>query len=97
MRDWVQPGACRVKTIYDWVAVAVFAGLIVLFMQRSTQEVPRDSLWQYLVAAIGCAVTNYFGNTAVEGGGVVYHLLGIATLVATIAFIFVVLKPLQRG
>ena len=26
------------ETVYDWVTVAIFAGLVVLFVQRSTTE-----------------------------------------------------------
>ena len=49
------------STVYDWLTMIVFAGLVVLFLQRSQGEA-RDALWQYLVAAVGCAVTNYLGN-----------------------------------
>ena len=77
------------ETVYDWVTVALFAGLIVLFLQRSTEEEPRDSMWQYLGASLGCAVTNYFGN---EG----YHLLAIGTLLGTIAYIYFALRPFER-
>ncbi len=75
------------STIYDWTTMIVFAGLVVLFLQRSQGEA-RDQLWQYLVAAVGCAATNYLGN---EG----YDLVAIATGGATLAFIFVVLRPLD--
>lgn len=74
------------RTVYDWVTVAVFAGLVVLFLQRSTKDEPGDYLWQYFPPAIGCALTNYLGN---EG----LHLLAVATLVATLGYIFQVLKP----
>ena len=53
------------ETVYDWVTVAIFAGLVVLFVQRSTSEEElreRDSLLLYLAAALGCAVANYLGN-----------------------------------
>ena len=37
------------STIYDWVTIGIFAGLIVLFLQRSTDEGPEvDSIWHYL-------------------------------------------------
>ena len=51
-------------TIFDWMSLAIFAGLIVLFLQRSTSEQRgKDvSLLYYLVLASGCAVANYFGN-----------------------------------
>ncbi len=65
----------------------VFAGLVVLFLQRSQGEA-RDQLWQYLVAAVGCAGTNYLGN---EG----YDIVAIALGGATLAFIFFVLRPLD--
>jgi len=75
------------STVYDWTTMIVFAGLVVLFLQRSQGEA-RDQLWQYLVAAVGCAGTNYLGN---EG----YDLVAIAAGGATLAFIFVVLRPLD--
>ena len=53
------------ETVYDWVTVAIFAGLVVLFVQRSTAEEQlkeHDSLLLYLGAALGCAVANYLGN-----------------------------------
>jgi len=74
-------------TVYDWLTMIVFAGLVVLFLQRSQGEA-RDQLWQYLVAAVGCAGTNYLGNTG-------YHLVAIAAGVATLAFIMAVLRPLD--
>ncbi len=80
------------ETPYDWTTVIVFAGLIVLFLQRS-QGVARDHLWQYLVAAVGCAVTNYVGNEAVKAGEATYHLAAIALGVGTLAFIWIVLQP----
>ena len=74
------------STVYDWLTVAVFAGLVVLFLQRSSKDEPTDHLWQYLPPALGCGLSNYLGN---EG----YHLAAVATLVATGAYIFYVLKP----
>ncbi len=79
------------ETIYDWITVGIFAGLIVLFLQRSTADEPVDSLWSYLGAGSGCAVANYIGN---EG----QHLLAWLAIVATIVFIGLVLKPIDfRG
>jgi len=75
------------STVYDWTTMIVFAGLVVLFLQRSQGEA-RDALWHYLVAAVGCAVTNYLGN---EG----QDLPAIALGGATLAFIFFVLRPLD--
>jgi hypothetical protein len=79
------------ETIYDWVSLGIFAGLVVLFLQRSTSDGPeRDvSLFYYLGAGVGCAVANYFGNKE-------QHIVAIAVLVATIGFIFYFLKPFGR-
>ena len=54
------------ESVYDWVTVAIFAGLVVLFVQRSTAEEQlreHDSLLLYFGAALGCAVANYLGAT----------------------------------
>lgn len=76
------------ETIFDWVSLAIFAGLIVLFLQRSTSE--RDEkdvpLIYYLGAGVGCAVANYLGNHD-------QPVIAVALLVATLAFIVFYLKP----
>lgn len=76
------------ETPYDWITIGIFAGLIVLFMQRSTSDNDdvSDPLWMYLAAGAGCAVSNYIGN---EG----QHLLAILAIAATLAFVFHFLKP----
>lgn len=78
-------------TVYDWVTLAIFAGLIVLFLQRSTADRPEKdvSLFYYLGAGAACAVANYLGN---HDQGLVAWLL----LAATIGFIIYFLKPFQR-
>ena len=76
------------ETIFDWVSVAIFSGLIVLFLQRSSEAEPRDSLWQYLAASVGCAVANYLGN---EG----YRIWAGLTIVFVLAFIWIVLRPYE--
>jgi bacteriorhodopsin len=78
------------ETIYDWITVAMFGGLIVLFLERSmNHSAPRDRIWQYLVASVGFMTTNYFGNED-------QHVVAIITLGATVAFIFYILKPFER-
>ena len=82
------------ETIYDWVTVAIFAGLVVLFLQRSSSESePEDSIWQYLAASAGCAVANYLGNHK----EIPYHdLFAVALIAATLGYVFYALKPFQR-
>jgi hypothetical protein len=95
-------GVRRLETVYDWVTVALFAGLVVLFLQRSSGPgEPPDSIWQYLIASVGCAVANYLGNKALKGstGGHVDYLnhgLAAVVLAGTIAYVWIVLKPFKR-
>lgn len=76
------------ETVFDWVSLAIFAGLIVLFLQRATSDHnEKDApLYYYLGAGAGCAVADYLGN---HGQGPLAALL----LVATLAFIIICLKP----
>jgi hypothetical protein len=76
------------ETTYDWVTVAIFAGLIILFLQRSTAEVPSDRIYQYAPAALGCAVANYFGNNQ-------QSILAILLIAAVGAYVWFVLKPFK--
>lgn len=80
------------ETAYDWITVGIFAGLIVLFMQRSTTDDDNvdDPLWMYLAAGVGCAVANFLGNDEL-------HVPAILALVATLAFIFHFLKPFSSS
>ena len=84
------------QTIYDWVTVAIFAGLIVIFLQRSVGDgEPQDSILSYLPPSIGCAVANYFGNEGLENDNLVYQLLAAAGIVAVLVYTFYVIKPFQ--
>ncbi len=74
------------ETIYDRVTILGFAGLVTLFLQRSSLEEPPDTIWHYLPPSIGAAACNYFGN---EG----QHVVAIAIGLASIAYILLVLKP----
>lgn len=78
------------ETVYDWVTVAVFAGLAVLFLQRSSEDSPRDKIMHYLPPALGCAVANYIGN---EG----YMLPAVGMIFVTMVYIYFVLKPFDRA
>jgi hypothetical protein len=84
-------GRGDMETPYDWITVGIFAGLVVLFMQRSTSDEVQDendSLWLYLGAGLGCAVSNYIGNKGM-------HIIAIPLILATLGFIFYYLKPFK--
>lgn len=80
------------KTPYDWITVGIFAGLIVLFMQRSTNksEKPHDPLWMYIAAGAGCAVANYVGNKG-------FQIPAITVVLLTVGFILYFLKPFSSS
>jgi hypothetical protein len=80
------------ETPYDWITVGIFAGLVVLFMQRSTSDHvhdENDSILLYLGAGLGCAVANYIGNKGM-------HIIAIPIILATLGFIFYYLKPFKN-
>ncbi|WP_136161768.1 XrtV sorting system accessory protein [Sphingomonas flavalba] len=78
------------QTPYDWITIAIFAGLIVIFLQRSVpDDEPQDSIWSYLPPSVGCAVANYLGN---EG----YDAFAVIVIVAVLAYSYFVLKPFGR-
>ena len=79
------------QTVYDWITVAIFAGLVVLFVQRSTSDEhggKHDSMLLYFGAALGCAVSNYVGNKGM-------HLIAVPLIAATILFILYYLRPFK--
>jgi len=76
-----------VETVYDWITIAIFGGLVVLFLQRSMAEKePQDTIYHYLPPAVGCAVANYVGN---HGQGPLSAGIALAVLI----YIVLVLKP----
>ena len=85
------------ETPYDWLTVAIFAGLIVIFLQRSVgDDEPADSIWSYLPPSLGCAIANQLGNKAMkstEGGDGIYHVAAIILILAVIAYIILIIKP----
>ena len=81
------------QTVYDWVTIALFAGLIVLFLQRSVGQRgdeplddKQDSIWAYLAPSVGLAVANYLGN---EG----YGLAAWPLIAVVCVYTYLVLKP----
>ncbi len=78
------------KTLYDLVTLCLFAGLVILFLQRSTMpESPNDRIYHYLPAAIGLALANWLGNQH-------FDVLAIGTLLATVAYVLYVLRPFNQ-
>jgi hypothetical protein len=78
------------STVYDLVTIVLFAGLAILFLQRSLgPPSDRDRIYYYAPPAIGCATANWFGNQHQD-------LIAIAIIVASIAYTFIVLKPLRE-
>ena len=80
------------KTVYDWVCLGIFAGLVVLFLQRSTtaSEKQDDPLMIYLIAGAMCGVANYLGNNG-------QALLAVLLIVGVLAVIVRYLKPFHSG
>ena len=73
------------ETVWDWVTIICFGGLVVLMLQRSVEERTRDHLMEYLFPALGCAVANYLGNHYSDiGAALVLVLVGV--------YVFKVLK-----
>lgn len=81
------------ETPYDWITVAIFAGLVVIFLQRSVGDHEQDSILSYAPAALGCAVCNWLGNEGYDGQGAFYHIAAVAGLAALLAYIWLVIKP----
>ena len=78
------------KTISDLLTLARFAGLVVLLLQRSASDTtPDDHLWQYLPPAVGLAAANQFGNHDQD-------LLAVAFILASVVYVFIVLKPFKQ-
>lgn len=84
------------KTIYDLLTMAIFAGLVVLFLQRSTAAEPRDHMYQYAPPAIGCAVANYIGNQAVKDSNNMLAAIAVVIILAVVGYILYVLKPFSQ-
>jgi hypothetical protein len=82
-------GAWRMKTICDLVTMAIFAGMVVLFLQRSTAHQPKDHMYQYLPPCIGCAMANYVGNHGQD-------VLAWVFILAVASYVLYVLKPFNQ-
>jgi hypothetical protein len=74
-----------VETIWDWVTIFAFAGLVTLLLQRSSEDTPKDKLWQYAPPAVACAVANQVGNAN-------YPVFAALILAGVVVYVFWVLK-----
>ena len=77
--------------------MALFAGLVVLFLQRSTTPEPRDHMYQYAPPAIGCAVANYFGNEGEKLSNPGLIVVAWVLVACVIGYVIYVLKPFSRA
>jgi hypothetical protein len=77
-------------TPFDWITMAVFAAIVVLFLQRSAASVQQDTMLHYLPPALGCAVANYLGNHDQPWPAAL--ILGLVA-----GYMLVVLKPFRRN
>ena len=79
------------SSIYDPVTMVLFAGLAVLFLQRSTAQEPQDHMWQYAPPAIGLMVANQVGNH-LPG----FELLAWLIIISAVVYVIYVLKPFKQ-
>jgi uncharacterized membrane protein YjjP (DUF1212 family) len=78
-------------TVFDWMPVAIFAGLAVIYMQRSVGARPaHDAVWKYLPAAIACMLANQVGNAG-------WPLPATLLMAGTLAYVWFVIRPLDRA
>lgn len=78
------------QTIFDWVTMAVFSGLVVLFLNRSmASEEKQDNIYHYGPPALGCAVANYLGNHD-------QRVAAIALIIAVVGYILFFLQPFAK-
>ena len=79
------------STIYDLITVGIFAGLAILFLQRSaTPSDPPDHMYQYAPPALGCAAANWLGNNQQD-------VIALLVVLAVLIYSWLVLKPFRRN
>ena len=79
------------NSIYDWVTMLIFGGLVVLFLQRSAGPAhPSDRIYHYLPPALGCAVANYLGNND-------QRVAAVALIIAVVGYILLFMKPFDKA
>ena len=79
------------SSVYDWVTMAIFGGLVVLFLQRSMGPThPADRIYHYIPPALGCAVANYLGNND-------HRMAAIVLVIAVVGYILLFMKPFDKA
>jgi hypothetical protein len=79
------------NSIYDWVTMLIFGGLVVLFLQRSAGPTsPSDKIYHYLPPALGCAVANYLGNHDQRAAA-------IALIITVVGYVLFFMKPFDKA
>jgi hypothetical protein len=81
------------ETAYDWLSLALFAGIIVLFLQRSSMENPPDRMIDYLPPVLGCALANQAGNYGLKNSNLLLHGIAVVMLIGVVVYVWMVLKP----
>ena len=81
------------QTVFDWLSMALFLVLIVVFLERSTGDARTDDrLWHYVPPAMGCVVINLFGNEGLQSGSAVALILAVSVVLAVILYGRIVMK-----
>ena len=79
------------NSIFDWITMLIFGGLVVLFLQRSVGPAhPNDKIYHYLPPALGCAVADYLGNND-------QRIAAIALTIAVVGYILLFMKPFDKA
>jgi hypothetical protein len=80
-----------VSTVFDWMTVAIFAVLAVIYLQRSVGERPaHDAVWKYLPPAVVCVIANQIGNAG-------WSVSAAIMMFVAIAYIWFAIRPLDRA
>ena len=79
------------NSIFDWITMLIFGGLVVLFLQRSVGPAhPHDKIYHYLPPALGCAIADYLGNND-------QRIAAIALTIAVVGYILLFMKPFDKA
>ena len=78
------------ETLFDWVTVMLFAGLVTHFLAQSVKPDGDDiGFGHYLLLTVGCATANWLGNHG-------WALLAVTILLAGAAYAYRFLRVARR-